>query len=120
MRKINVGGKMKKTSESDEKFRKGESGPKYIFRGPFCEWGIILLKPGEQMGLHGHKQVVEDFFFIQGSPKISIAGSEQRVYPGDAVRAEPQESHNIINDTDSDVKLVFIKSPFIPDDKYSC
>ena len=111
---------MKKTSESNERFRKGESGPKYIFRGPFCEWGIILLKPGEQMGLHGHNEVVEDFFFLKGSPKIFVAGNEQRVYPGDAVRAEPKEPHNIINDTEFDVKLVFIKSPFSPDDKYSC
>lgn len=111
---------MKKTSESNEKFRSGDSGPKYIFRGPHCEWGIIVLKPGEQMGAHGHKSVVEDFFFLEGNPKIFIAGIEQNVKPGDAVRAEPGEAHNIINDTDSIVKLVFIKSPFIPDDKYSC
>ncbi|MCM8788933.1 MAG: cupin domain-containing protein [Candidatus Omnitrophica bacterium] len=102
---------MKKTSESIEKFRKGDSGPKYLFRGPHCEWGIIVLKPGEQMGAHGHKSVVEDFYFIEGSPKILIANAELRAIPGDAVRADPEEIHNIVNDTDNLIKLVFIKAP---------
>ncbi len=111
---------MKKTSESIEKFRLGESGPKYIFRGPHCEWGIIVLKPGEQMGAHGHRSVVEDFLFLKGNPKVVVDKIEQRVNPGDAIRAEPGEAHNIINDTEKCIKLVFIKSPYIPDDKYPC
>lgn len=111
---------MRKTSESVEKFRKGDSGPKYLFRGPHCEWGIIVLKPGERMGAHGHKSVVEDFYFIEGNPKIMVKGAEERVGPGDAVRAEPNEAHDIINDTEKDIKLVFIKSPYLPDDKYCC
>ncbi|MGB9642725.1 MAG: cupin domain-containing protein [Candidatus Ratteibacteria bacterium] len=111
---------MKKTSESIEKFRKGDSGPKYLFRGPHCEWGIIVLKPGEKMGAHGHNSVVEDFFFLEGSPNIIVSGQQQRVFPGDAVRVESGEAHDIINDTQQQVKLVFIKAPYLPDDKYSC
>lgn len=111
---------MRKTSESVEKFRKGDSGPKYIFRGPYCEWGVIVLKPGENMGVHGHKEVVEDFYFLHGSPEIVVAGTRQRVKPGDAVRAEPGESHDILNDTQEEIKLIFIKSPYLPEDKYSC
>ncbi|MCX7706041.1 MAG: cupin domain-containing protein [bacterium] len=111
---------MKKTSESIEKFKKGDSGPKYLFRGPYCEWGIIILKPGEKMGSHGHREVVEDFYFIEGGPKIVVGDIEHRVNPGDAVRAEPGEAHDIINDTQEEIKLVFIKSPYLPDDKYSC
>ncbi|HOJ31264.1 MAG TPA: cupin domain-containing protein [bacterium] len=111
---------MKKTSESNEKFRKGDSGPKYLFRGPHCEWGIIVLKPGEKMGAHGHNAVVEDFFFLEGSPHIIVSSQQQRVFPGDAVRVEPGEVHDIINDTDQEVKLVFIKAPYLPDDKFSC
>ncbi|MCM8817472.1 MAG: cupin domain-containing protein [Candidatus Omnitrophica bacterium] len=111
---------MKKTSESIEKFKKGDSGPKYLFRGPHCEWGIIVLKPGEKMGCHGHREVVEDFYFIEGSPKIIVGNIQQRVNPKDAVRAEPGEAHDIINDTDKEIKLIFIKSPYLPDDKYSC
>ncbi|MCM8815534.1 MAG: cupin domain-containing protein [Candidatus Omnitrophica bacterium] len=110
---------MKKTSESIEKFKKGDSGPKYLFRGPHCEWGVIILRPNEQMGAHGHKSVVEDFYFIEGNPKVMVANTEFKANPGDAVRAEPGETHNIVNDTDKSIKLVFIKSPYLPDDKYS-
>jgi mannose-6-phosphate isomerase-like protein (cupin superfamily) len=111
---------MKRTSESIEQFRRGDSGPKYLFRGPHCEWGVIILKPGEKMGLHGHRAVIEDFFFIDGSPKIVVAGREERVKPGDVVRVEPGESHDIVNDSENFIKLVFIKAPYIPEDKYTC
>jgi len=111
---------MRKTSETREQFKSGDSGPKYLFRGPHCEWGVIVLNPGQRMGAHGHKAVVEDFLFLEGTPKIIVAGKEERVGPGDAVRAEPGEAHDIINDTGSAIKLVFIKSPHLPDDKYTC
>ncbi len=55
---------MKKTSESMEKFKEGDSGPKYLFKGPYCEWGIIVLKPGEKMSLHGHRNVVLRISFL--------------------------------------------------------
>ncbi len=102
---------MKKTSESIEKFRKGDSGPKYLFRGPHCEWGIIVLKPGEKMGSHGHRQVIEDFCFIEGNPKIIVDNTELRVNPGDAVRVEPGESHDIVNDTEKRYKTCLHKIP---------
>lgn len=110
---------MKKTRESEKEFKQGDSGPKYLFRGPHAEWGIILLKPGQKMGAHYHRQVVEDFFFLQGEPKVIVSGNEERAEPGDAIRANPQEKHDIQNDTSETVKLVFIKSPYLPEDKYS-
>lgn len=110
---------MKRTREKDEKFRNGDWGPKYLFRGPHCEWGIILLKPGQKMGFHLHRTVIEDFFFLEGRPKILVGDGVEQVEPGDVIRAEPGEKHDILNDTEETVRLVFIKSPYLPDDKLS-
>ena len=47
---------MKVVKESDFEYRGGDSGVKYLFRGPSIDWGVILLKPREYMGdkPHGH------------------------------------------------------------------
>ena len=36
---------------------------------------------------------------------------------GDAFRLEPLEKHDIVNDTQEEVKLIFIKTPYLPEDK---
>ncbi len=110
---------MERVNESEQTYRKGDSGPKYLFRGPRIDWGLIALKPGEKMGEHGHNEVEETFYFIQGTPKIIIDDVSYDVKEGDAFRLEPLEKHDIHNDTDSLVKLIFIKCPYLPDDKIS-
>ena len=37
---------MKKIHENDFDYRGGESGVKYLMRGPSIDWGVIKLKPG--------------------------------------------------------------------------
>ena len=108
---------MERTNENEKTFRKGDSGPKYLFRGPKFEWGILVLKPGEKMGCHGHNEVEETFYFLEGTPKMIVDDVPYEVKVGDAFRIEPLEKHDIYNDTDSNVKFVFIKCPYLPDDK---
>lgn len=110
---------MERTNENEKSFRKGDSGPKYLFRGPKIDWGVLVLNPGEKMGEHGHNEVEETFYFIQGTPKIIVDDVSYQVKEGDAFRLEPLEKHDIYNDTDSPVKFVFIKCPYLPDDKIS-
>ncbi|MEA3401049.1 MAG: cupin domain-containing protein [Armatimonadota bacterium] len=108
---------MERVNESDCEFRHGDHGPKYLMRGPHIDWGVIVFKPGQEMGAHAHNQVEETFFFLEGTPLMVVDDQQFRVAPGDAFRLEPPEAHNIINDTDQDTRLVFIKTPYLPDDK---
>ena len=108
---------MEKINENKCKFRGGDWGVKYILRGPRIDWGIILLKPGKTMGAHGHQEVEETFYFIKGSPKILVNDVEYRVKEGDAFRLELLEKHDIVNDTQEEVKMIFIKTPYLPQDK---
>ena len=111
------GGYMQRANEYERKFRGGDWGVKYILRGPCIDWGIILLKPDQNMGAHGHREVEETFYFIKGSPKILVNDVEYRVKEGDVFRLEPLEKHDIVNDTREEAKLIFVKTPYLPQDK---
>ena len=111
---------MEKLNEKDREFRGGDSGPKYLIRGPKWEGGIIVFKPGQKLGKHYHNDVEETFYFLEGSPLMVINDKEMRVTPGDVFRIEPKETHNIINDTQKDTRIIFIKCPYLPEDKINC
>ena len=108
---------MELVNESEREFRHGDHGPKYIFRGPKFEWGVIVFKPGQELGRHCHSEVEEHFYFLEGAPKMIVNDQEFRMKPGDVMRLDPPECHNIINDTDEDIRMVFIKCPYVPTDK---
>jgi len=108
---------MEKVNEKDKEYRKGESGPKYLFRGPKIDWGVIRFLPGETLGKHFHERVEETFFFLKGAPLMIIGDQELRINEGDAVRLDPTDVHDIINDTDQVVDAVFMKHCYEPKDK---
>ncbi len=104
-------------NEHDLEFRHGDHGPKYLFRGPKHEWGIIRLRPGDELGLHKHEQVEETFYFEAGTPQMIVDDSVHRVRPGDVFKLSPGEAHNIVNDSREPARIIFIKCPYLPNDK---
>ena len=108
---------MQKLNENEKEFKNGDSGPKYLVSGPYWEGGIALFKPGQKLGEHYHKEVEETFYFLRGSGKIIINGVDHLINPGDVFKVDPGEKHNIINNGDDDIKVMFIKAPYKPDDK---
>jgi hypothetical protein len=73
-------------------------------RGPSIDWGLILLKPSEMMGdtAHGHN-IIDDKEYLAPQGSVFLC--------------EPKEMHNIRNDSDKQIKIVFIKGDYKPDDK---
>jgi mannose-6-phosphate isomerase-like protein (cupin superfamily) len=108
---------MQHVNEAECEFRFGDSGPKYFMRGPRHEWGVIVFHPGQTLGAHRHREVEETFYFESGAPLMVVAGGHHRVRPGDVFRLEPGEAHDIINDTQADTRIIFIKTPYLPHDK---
>lgn len=111
---------MQQQNANDISWSLGDAGAKYVMRGPNVEWGLLKMKPGQSSkdyGRHIHRVVEETFFFLEGSPRFMVNGTEYRVRPGDAFRVEPEEKHDLINDTDEDCIAIFIKYPYLPDDK---
>lgn len=110
---------MKFVNEHDFKYRNGNSGVKYLMRGPSIDWGVILLKPGEFMAEkpHGHNQIDETFYFAQGNGVMIIDDKEYDAPEGTVFLVEPKEMHNIRNNSKDDIKIIFIKGEYKPDDK---
>lgn len=111
---------MERVNENDLEFRGGDSGVKYLFRGPVIDWGVIVFEPGETLGHHYHERVEETFFFVAGAGgKMIVNGQPHPIRIGDAFRLEPEDRHDIVNDTDVPLKAIFIKSSYDPKDKVS-
>ena len=108
---------MQRVNEHDQEYRDGDHGVKYMFRGPNIDWGVIRILPGAELGRHYHSKVEETFYFLRGEPKMVVDETEHRVRQGDAFRVEAPEKHNVVNDTDQAVFLVFTKFPYDPKDK---
>ncbi|MHA1320853.1 MAG: cupin domain-containing protein [Promethearchaeota archaeon] len=111
---------MKRVNEKDIPFRGGESGVKYLMRGPSIDWGLILLKPGEKMAekAHGHNLLDETFYFVEGDGVMIVKDEEFGALEGSIFLVEPKEIHNIRNDSQKSIKIVFIKGDYKPNDKY--
>jgi len=110
---------VQRVNEADLPYRGGDSGVKYLMRGPNLDWGVILLKPGEDLAGHYHEQVEETFYVVQGQAAFSVNDEEIIAGAGTALRLEPKESHAVRNAGKGDLKLVFIKWPYLPKDKVS-
>jgi len=108
---------MQRVKESETAFRGGKSGVKYLMRGPRIDWGVILLLPGERLNGHYHNEVEETFYVIGGEGIMVVNGKELAVSPGDVLRMEAHDRHEVRNTGAVDLKLVFIKCPYLPEDK---
>jgi quercetin dioxygenase-like cupin family protein len=111
---------MQKVRESEQAYRGGDSGVKYLMRGPKIDWGVILLLPGQTLGKHYHCEVEETFYVLQGKGIFLVNDQEHPAVEGDAFRMEPADRHDIRNDNDQPLKLAFIKCPYLPKDKVDC
>jgi quercetin dioxygenase-like cupin family protein len=107
-------------NEHEQEYRDGDHGVKYFFRGPHLDWGVIRLRPGDALGAHYHRKVEETFYFTGGAPTMIVNGAEHIVRPGDVFRLEPEDRHDIVNNSQEIANAVFIKFPFDKDDKVGC
>ena len=108
---------MERVNANELDYRNGSSGPKYLFRGPRIDWGVIRFLPGQRLGAHKHERVEETFFFTSGAGTFICEGLEYDIEVGDAFRVEPGEAHDVVNTGPEPLDAVFIKHAYAPDDK---
>jgi quercetin dioxygenase-like cupin family protein len=69
------------------------------------------------MGEHGHNEVEETFYVLEGNPTLVLDGRKIATGPGDVFRLAPPERHDLRNEAQGTARVIFIKTPYLPNDK---
>ena len=73
--------------------------------------GIQVIAPGCHIREHQHGAEQELLFFFEGTGKILINGVEHPVRPGTTAYLGPWNKHKIVNDSDADLKMLWVLMP---------
>ncbi|WP_058914274.1 cupin domain-containing protein [Entomohabitans teleogrylli] len=109
---------MKKTSEALHDYRFGDSGPKYLVRGPVCDMGVVVLQPGQSFPNHRHREACEVFYTLSGEVCLYLEGEMHVLRAGDVLHCDPGEAHFLVNRGEAPWKGVFVKSPHLSGDSH--
>ncbi len=104
-------------NEKDREYRFGNSGPKYLMKGPRMNFAVVQFQAGENFKAHYHNVMEENFFILEGEVDIVVDGITHHLVPGDLIHIEPGETHYVINQSDSAVKMISTLAPFQDSDK---
>ena len=105
------------TSEDQKEYRFGDSGPKYLMKGPRMNFAIVQFHDGQDFKAHYHSIMEENFFILEGSSDFVVDGKVHRLKAGDFIHIEPGEVHYIINNSGATMKMVSALAPFQAEDK---
>lgn len=111
---------MYKVNENDFDYRFKDSGPKYIMKGPRANFGVVVLKKGQDFRNHLHNVMEENFFILEGEIEFTVNAEKIICKKGDYIHIEPGEPHYLNNIYDGDSKAIFCLSPFMENDKVEC
>ena len=73
--------------------------------------GIQVIAPGCHIREHQHGAEQELLFFFEGRGKVLINGVEHPVRPGTTAYLGPWNKHKIINDSQADLKMLWVLVP---------
>lgn len=112
-------------NENEREYRFGNSGPKYLMKGPRMNFALVQFSAGEDFTAHYHNIMEENFFILEGEIDIVVDGKVNKLKQGDFIHIEPGEVHYCINNSTSSVKMISTLAPFqevdkvdVPDYKY--
>ncbi len=104
-------------NESEKEYRFGDSGPKYLMKGPRMNFAVVQFQPNEDFKAHYHSIMEENFFILEGEIDIVVNGVTKHLKKGDFMHVEPNEIHYCINRYDKPVKMVSTLAPYQESDK---
>lgn len=73
--------------------------------------GIQVIAPHSHIREHQHGRENELLFFFEGNGRILVNGEEHPVQPGTMVYAGNMNPHKIVNDSDADLKMMWVLMP---------
>ncbi len=73
--------------------------------------GIQVIAPGCHIREHQHGAEQELLFFFEGTGKILVNGVEHPIRPGTTAYLGPWNKHKIVNDSQADLKMLWVLMP---------
>lgn len=104
-------------NENDFEYRFGNSGPKYLMKGPRMNYAIVQFQPGEDFHAHYHHIMEENFHIMQGKVDIVVDGVLHTLSAGDFIHIEPDEVHYVANPYDEPMIMISTLAPHQDSDK---
>ena len=104
-------------NENDLEYRFGDSGPKYLMKGPRMNFAVVAFQPGQDFQAHYHNVMEENFYVLEGKIDIIVDGKVSTLEKGEFIHIEPGEIHYLKNAYDAPVKMVSGLAPFQEVDK---
>ena len=71
----------------------------------------VDVAPGADQKSHSHEDSEQVYVVVSGSGRMTVAGDEERVGPGDLVFIPPATDHSIVNDGDEPLVYVSAMAP---------
>lgn len=103
--------------DKDREYRFGDSGPKYLMKGPRMNFAIVQFQAGQDFKAHYHNIMEEDFYILEGEIDIVVDGKVNHLTAGQLIHIEPGEIHYCINNSDAAVKMISTLAPYQQVDK---
>ena len=103
--------------EDDFEYRFGDSGPKYLMKGPRMNFALVAFQPGQDFAAHYHNIMEENFYILEGEIDIEVDGMVNHLTKGQMIHIEPGEIHYVLNRYDKPVKMISTLAPYTDPDK---
>ena len=104
-------------NENEREYRFGDSGPKYLMKGPRMNFALVAFNPGQDFKAHYHNVMEENFYILEGEVDIVVDGVVNHLKAGDMIHIEPGEIHYVKNSYDKPMKMVSTHAPYTDPDK---
>jgi mannose-6-phosphate isomerase-like protein (cupin superfamily) len=72
---------------------------------------LYCLEPGQSQKAHAHEGSDKVYLVVEGSGRFKVGDEEATLGPGEAVMAEPGQTHGIANDSGSRLVVLALMAP---------
>lgn len=103
--------------EKEREYRFGDSGPKYLMKGPNMNFALVQFQAGQDFKAHYHNIMEEDFYVLEGEVDIIVDGKVNHLTAGQFIHIEPGEIHYVVNNSNAQIKMVSTLAPYQEIDK---
>ena len=90
-------------NEEDKEYRFGDSGPKYLMKGPRMNFALVQFQAGQDFKAHYHNVMEENFYILEGEVDIVVDGVVNH--------------HYVVNNSGAPMKMISTLAPYTNPDK---